>query len=49
MRVGRGLHLELVGFHSARRGHFHVIYRIDDPGRAVTVTAIDHRADVNRR
>lgn len=48
-RVGRALHLELVGFHSARRGDFRVIYRIDDSDRAVIVTAIDHRADVYRR
>lgn len=48
-RVGRALHLDLVGFHSARRGDFRVIYRIDEPGRAVVVIAIDHRADVYRR
>jgi len=48
-RVGRALHLELSGLHSARRGDFRVIYRIDEARRRVTITAIDHRADVYRR
>ena len=48
-RVGRELHLELAGFHCARRGDFRVIYRIEEPRRRVTVTSIDHRADVYRR
>lgn len=48
-RVGRALHLELTGFHSARRGDFRVIYRIDTDRRRVIVAAIDHRADVYRR
>lgn len=48
-RVGRELHLELTGLHSARRGDFRVIYRIEDRRRRVIVTAIDHRADVYRR
>jgi mRNA interferase RelE/StbE len=48
-RVGRELHLELTGLHAARRGDFRVIYRIKDPSRHITITAIDHRADVYRR
>ncbi len=48
-RVGRALHLELTGLHAARRGDFRVVYRIDDERRQVTVTAIDHRADIYRR
>ena len=48
-RVGRQLHLELTGFHAARRGDFRVIYRIDDERRRVVITSIDHRADVYRR
>jgi mRNA interferase RelE/StbE len=48
-RVGRELHLELTGYHAARRGDFRVIYRIDDQRRSVVVTTIDHRADVYRR
>ncbi|HEX4428901.1 MAG TPA: type II toxin-antitoxin system RelE/ParE family toxin [Frankiaceae bacterium] len=48
-RVGRELHLELRGLHSARRGDFRVIYRIDDARDRVVVIAIDHRADIYRR
>jgi mRNA interferase RelE/StbE len=48
-RVGRELHLELTGLHSARRGDFRVIYRIDDARHRVVVIAIDHRADIYRR
>ena len=48
-RVGRELHLELTGPHSARRGDFRVIYRIYDDRRRVAITTIDHRADVYRR
>jgi mRNA interferase RelE/StbE len=48
-RVGRELHLELTGLHAARRGDFRVIYRIDEDRHQVTITVIDHRADVYRR
>jgi mRNA-degrading endonuclease RelE of RelBE toxin-antitoxin system len=48
-RVGRALHLELAGLHAARRGDFRIIYRIDEAEHRVTVTLIDHRADVYRR
>ncbi len=48
-RVRRELHLELSGLHSARRGDFRVIYRIDETRRRVVVIAIDHRADIYRR
>lgn len=48
-RVGRELHLELSGLHSARRGDFRIIYRIDDERHRVVVTVIDHRSDVYRR
>ena len=44
-RVGTALRFELKGLHSARRGDYRVIYRISD---VVTVTAIEHRADVYR-
>ncbi|HVF04540.1 MAG TPA: type II toxin-antitoxin system RelE/ParE family toxin [Frankiaceae bacterium] len=47
-RVGRPLHLELVGFHAARRGDFRVIYAIDPDERRVVVKAISHRADAYR-
>lgn len=44
-RVGKALRFELEGLHSARRGDYRVIYRIGD---VVTITAIEHRADVYR-
>ena len=47
-RVGRALRNELAGIHSARRGSYRVLYRIDDGRRTVTVLRIDHRGDVYR-
>ena len=47
-RVGRGLRNELAGIHSARRGSYRVLYRIDEIERTVTVLRIDHRGDVYR-
>ena len=47
-RVGRELRNELAGIHSARRGTYRVLYRIDDAERVVTVLRIDHRSDVYR-
>jgi mRNA interferase RelE/StbE len=48
-RVGRPLRFELEGKHSAHRGDYRVIYRIDDPRRVVLVLTIGHRADIYRR
>lgn len=45
-RVGKPLARELSGYHSARRGAYRVIYRIDDAERVVHAVRIDHRADV---
>ena len=47
-RVGKPLKLGLEGLHSARRGDYRVIYRVDDHQRRVTVLAIEHRSDVYR-
>lgn len=47
-RVGKPLARELAGYHSARRGAYRVVYRIDEPARIVHVVRIDHRADVYR-
>jgi mRNA interferase RelE/StbE len=47
-RVGKSLKLGLAGLHSARRGDYRVIYRIDDDEHAVTVMAIEHRSDAYR-
>ena len=47
-RVGKPLRLGLEGLHSARRGDYRVIYRIDDQQRRVILMAIEHRSDVYR-
>lgn len=47
-RVGKPLRLGLNGLHSARRGDYRVIYRIDDDQRQVTVLAIEHRSGIYR-
>jgi mRNA interferase RelE/StbE len=47
-RAGKPLKLELAGLHSARRGDYRVIYRIDDHRRRVDAVAIEHRSDVYR-
>lgn len=47
-RVGRALRNELAGIHSARRGTYRILYRIDETERTVTVLRIDHRSDVYR-
>ena len=47
-RVGKPLKLGLAGLHSARRGDYRVIYRIDDDSQVVTVMAIEHRSDAYR-
>jgi mRNA interferase RelE/StbE len=48
-RVGRALRFELEGLHSAHRGDYRVVYRIDEGRQRVEVLVIDHRADVYRR
>ena len=48
-RVGRPLRFELEGPHSAHRGDYRIVYRIDDRRRTVDILAIGHRADVYRR
>jgi mRNA interferase RelE/StbE len=46
--VGKRLLPPLDDRHSARRGSYRVIYRIDDDARVVTVVDIGHRRDVYR-
>jgi mRNA interferase RelE/StbE len=48
-RVGRPLRFELEGLHSAHRGDYRIVYRVDLPRRRVHVLAIAHRADIYRR
>ena len=45
-RVGRGLRSELAGIHSARRGTYRILYRIDDNRREVIVLRGGHRRDI---
>lgn len=47
-RVGKQLVPPLDDRHSARRGTYRVIYRIDDAAMTVTVLAISPRADAYR-
>ncbi len=47
-RVGRALRNELAGIHSARRGTYRVLYRIDEDAREVIVLRIEHRSNVYR-
>ena len=47
-RVGKRLRPPLDDRHSARRGTYRIIYRIDDARRLVTVVAVVRRADAYR-
>jgi mRNA interferase RelE/StbE len=43
-RVGKRLHPPLADRHSARRGTYRVVYRIDDELQRVTVVGVIHRS-----
>ncbi len=47
-RVGKPLGRELARYHSARRGPYRLLYRIDDEAQTIWVHRVDHRADVYR-
>lgn len=47
-RVGKPLRRELTGHHSARRGPYRFLYRIDDAAQTIWVHRVDHRADIYR-
>lgn len=47
-RVGKPLRLELEGLHSARRGDYRIIYRIERGPHRVAVIAVEHRSDAYR-
>ena len=47
-RVGKRLLPPLDDRHSARRGTYRIVYRIDDATKTVTVVDIDHRSDIYR-
>ena len=48
-RVGKPLTRELSDYHSARRGPYRVLYRIDHAADTVWVHRIDHRSTIYRR
>lgn len=45
-RVGKELRGKLAGIHSARRGTYRVLYRINEADHEVIVLRIDRRRDV---
>jgi len=47
-RVGKALAPPLQDRHSARRGTYRVVYRIDEDSRTVTVLLVSHRKDAYR-
>jgi len=47
-RVGRRLQAPLDDRHTARRGTYRVIYRIDDDARTVSILDVVHRRDAYR-
>ena len=47
-RVGKPLREPLAGLHSARRGQYRVLYKIDDENHRVVVVAIGHRSTIYR-
>ena len=47
-RVGKPLRAPLDDRHSARRGTYRVVYRIDEQPRTVTVLDVAHRRDAYR-
>jgi mRNA-degrading endonuclease RelE of RelBE toxin-antitoxin system len=47
-RVGKQLRGDLASVHSARRGTYRVLYRINEVQREVVVLRIDHRRDAYR-
>lgn len=48
-RVGRHLLPPVDDRHSARRGSYRIIYRIDEKARVVTVVDVDQRSDAYKR
>jgi mRNA interferase RelE/StbE len=48
-RVGKPLRHELEGIHSARRGTFRILYRIDETHHEVLVLTVESRGSVYRR
>lgn len=47
-RVGKALRQQLTGLHSARRGEYRIIYRIDDSVVTIDIVRIRHRRHAYR-
>jgi mRNA interferase RelE/StbE len=47
--AGKPLFGPLAGCHSARRGTYRMVYRIDESSRIVHVLDIDHRSEIYHR
>jgi mRNA interferase RelE/StbE len=47
-RAGKPLDEPFDGYHSARRGTYRIIYRIDEPKHQVEIHSIRHRRDAYR-
>ena len=47
-RIGKPLRGQLEGIHSARRGTYRILYRINDATSEVVVIRIDHRSEAYR-
>jgi mRNA-degrading endonuclease RelE of RelBE toxin-antitoxin system len=47
-RLGKPLHGELAGLHSARRGDYRVIYSVADHDQRIAIIHIARRSDVYR-
>jgi mRNA-degrading endonuclease RelE of RelBE toxin-antitoxin system len=47
-RVGKPLRFELAGLHSARRGDYRVIYRINSDQQTIEIVTLEHRSDAYR-
>ncbi|WP_458351722.1 type II toxin-antitoxin system RelE family toxin [Micromonospora oryzae] len=47
-RVGKPLDEPFDGFHSARRGTYRIVYRINEAKRVVEIHSIRHRRDAYR-
>jgi len=47
-RVGKPLHGPYEGLHTARRGTYRIIYKIDEGKHSIEIRTIKHRADAYR-
>jgi mRNA-degrading endonuclease RelE of RelBE toxin-antitoxin system len=48
-RLGHLLTGPMAGLHSARRGSYRIVYRIDEESQHIDIVHVDHRGDVYHR